>query len=298
MKECEIKEFDLKYAAFRIKNEKAEGMLLSSISECGIQTPLLGIESDSNRFILLDGFKRLRSAKKLGINLVPVTSLGSHEASGMIQFLRGTQNRNLTFIEEAALLDILRDKHGISSAEIARRLNKSGAWVSVRLGVLAEMSESVKNEILSGRFPYRAYLYSLRPFTRVKGISRKEISEFVQSISGKSLSVRSIEQAAKSYFQGSSEIREQIKGGNLEWTLEQLKVKEPVTNFNDTERRVLQELQHADSLMQRIPHNLRDSRLKQKFFYIQAHIWAGNILKKMPRFIETIQEFYDQRRKA
>jgi ParB/RepB/Spo0J family partition protein len=299
LKEMEIKDFDLKYAAFRIKNDKAERMLLSSIAEAGIQTPLLGIETEQSRFVLIDGFKRYRCAKKLGMHIVPTTSLGNHEAAGVMQFLRETQNRNLTFMEEASLIDILRKTHGISGAEIARQLNKSQGWVSMRMGVLAEMSETVRNEILSGRFPFRAYIYGLRTFTRVKGITKKEISEFVKVTSGKGLSVNAIEQAAKNYFQGSPEIKEQIKTGNLEWLMEQLKVKEEhEPQFNEIERRVLQEMQYVDSLMQRIPHDLRDTRLTHELFFTQAYIWSENILQKMQKFVGTIKEFYDRRRKT
>jgi ParB/RepB/Spo0J family partition protein len=297
MRTCETGNIDLKYENCRLKDEKREKELLLSIAERGVEEGIFGVE-DGNNFVLLDGFKRLRCAKKLGILTIPIVSHNGKEVEGVIQFLRQTQKRNLTFFEEAALIDQLRTGHGLNLSEIAKQLGKSTGWVSIRVGVLSEMPVSVHEAILSGKFPYRAYLYSLRRFTRVKGISKKEISEFVDLVSGKGLSVRVIEETAKNYFQGPPEIREQMKRGNFEWTLSQLDKKEEKNIFNDIERRVLEELQYADSLMQRIPHDLRDARLKQESFFMQAYIWAENILKKMQRFIEGIEEFYDKRRKT
>lgn len=296
MKEVEITQIDLKYNGLRLKNPKAELELLASISETGIQNPVFGIEGD--RFILIDGFKRVRCANKLGIRLIPCSGTNSNEAMGLIHFLKNNQMRNITFIEEATLIDVLNRNHGLSGAEISRHLGKSQAWVSIRLGVLSSIPESVKNEILSGRFPYRAYLYVLRPFTRVKDIPKKELESFVQSVSGKSLSVKTIEQLAKSYFYGSAEFKEQIRNGNLEWTLEHIKSPLKASPFNETEKKVLQELQHTDSLIQKVPFSLRDKRLSQETFFIQAVIWVENILKKMQGFAESVQEFYDKRRSA
>lgn len=296
MKEMEISQIDLKYSGYRLRNAKAEQELLVSISEIGIQNPVYGIETP--RFILIDGFKRLRCANKLGIRIVPCIGGSSDEPMGLIKFLKNNQNRNITFIEEATLIDALNKEHGLSGAEISRQLNKSQAWVSIRLGILSSIPESVKQEIFSGRFPYRAYLYVLRPFTRVKEISKKEMEKFVQSVSGKSLSVKTIEDLAKSYFYGSSEFKEQINKGNLEWTLAHIKSPAKESPFNETEKQVLEELQRTDSLIRRIPFSLRDKRLKEKTFFLQAGVWAENILKKMQGFAEAMQEFYDKRRNA
>lgn len=63
----EVNQIDLCYSNFRCNNAATEKKLLSSISELGITTPLSVIEKEGETqpYLLLDGFKRLRCAQKL-----------------------------------------------------------------------------------------------------------------------------------------------------------------------------------------------------------------------------------------
>jgi hypothetical protein len=54
----------------------------------------------------------------------------------------------------------------LSAADIAAALSRSKAWVSVRLGLLAQMSEPVRRQLFAGAFPVYGYMYTLRPFMR------------------------------------------------------------------------------------------------------------------------------------
>ncbi|MDI6795113.1 MAG: hypothetical protein QME81_19980, partial [bacterium] len=107
-----------------MKQEGVEKGLLSSILEHGIREPLEGIDTKDGR-ILLNGFKRYRCAKKLRISIVPYTSLGSDEAMGIIQLIRISNEKSLTILEQAALIDDLKKVHGMNVSEIAGQRNYS-----------------------------------------------------------------------------------------------------------------------------------------------------------------------------
>jgi len=102
-------------------------------------------------------------------------------------------------------------------------LEKSPAWVSVRIGIIGEMSPAVMRRILSGEFPVYSYMYSLPPFIRLKRVKKEDIDAFVISVAGKDLSTRDIEILTQGYFKGTEEIRQQILSGNIAWGLNQLK---------------------------------------------------------------------------
>ncbi len=87
VQDVEINSLDLRYESYRLRHEGAERALLCSISDYGIRDPLEGIDAKCGR-ILLNVFKRLRCAKKLGMGIVPYTSLGTDEVMGVINFLR------------------------------------------------------------------------------------------------------------------------------------------------------------------------------------------------------------------
>jgi hypothetical protein len=70
--EIELSRLDLRYESHRMRQPSVEARLLSDIAERGIAEPLEGV----GNYILLNGFKRYRSARKLNISTVPYVSLG------------------------------------------------------------------------------------------------------------------------------------------------------------------------------------------------------------------------------
>jgi len=70
----ELSSLDLRYEGHRLRDDAREARLLASIAERGIEEPLEGVDTSTARF-LLDGFKRCRSARKLGIACVPYAAI-------------------------------------------------------------------------------------------------------------------------------------------------------------------------------------------------------------------------------
>jgi len=158
MKETEIHSILRKYESFRLRDENREKYLLQSILEHGIREPLQCVEEGEQKYVLLDGFKRLRCSYKLELHMIPVVSLGSDEVSSILQFIRTSVERSLSTLEQARFVDELHKRHGLTVTDIASRLERSKAWVSVRLGIIDEMSEVVRDAVFSGRFPLRSYI--------------------------------------------------------------------------------------------------------------------------------------------
>jgi len=235
--DVEITSIDLRYESCRMKHAGAEKALLGSIVEHGIREPLQGVDSGDGR-ILLNGFKRYRCAKKLGLGMVPYVSLGCDEAFGIIQLIRIANSRSLSMLEQAKL---------------------SNAWVSMRVGILREMSACVMDKIFSGDFPVYAYMYTLRRFIRMNGAGKKDVDEFVGAVSGKHLSIRDIELLAQGYFRGSNEFREQIKKGDIRWGLNLLKQKARLGDAcTEAERKSLRDLEVTQKYMQRVTCTVKE----------------------------------------
>jgi len=238
--------------------------------------------------VLLDGFKRLRAAKKLELKLVPVAFLGESEPAGILRFIKLSNVRGLDILEQAALVDELNRSYGMSAVEISRHVERSPAWVSVRLGVIGRMSAEVRKAVFAGKFPVRSYMYALRPFTRVK---KKETEKFVKAVSGKGLSTREIETLAGGYFKGNAELREQILEGNIDWTLRQMK-QDAAESLNEFELRALKDLKLLEGCIRRIPYKLADERLKTGAFLEASKPVILTILKRLTFFRETLEEFH------
>ncbi|KPA13239.1 chromosome partitioning protein ParB [Candidatus Magnetomorum sp. HK-1] len=297
MEQIEISQLDLRFESYRLKNRAAEKELLVSILENGIQEPLKGFYYDKNQ-ILLDGFKRLRCAKKLNIHMVPYHILSEDGAMGIINFLRLSNTKKLSILEEAKLIDELKSVYKMTTTDIATMLDKSKAWVSVRSGILNEISNETMDKIMNGQFPLYAYMYILRPFIRINKIKTKEIDNFINLVSDKYLSIREIKILAKGYFSGTDDFRAQIKSGNIEWALNQLKVNEPKTNLTAMEQGILKDLELTQKYMQRVTLKIQGDQVSNKSFYAQANLLSGGILRQMDAFQKAIRIFHDRSSKT
>jgi len=296
IQEIEMSSIDIRYSDYRLKNPGVEKKLLSSILDKGICEPLEGIDSGDKR-ILLNGFKRYRCAKRLGLGMVPYTSIGSNEAMGIIHLLRVSNKTSLSILEQSMLIDDLKKTHGMGVTDIANELSRSKAWVSVRLGIIGEMSETVRKHVFAGTFPVYSYMYTLRQFMRINKAKKSEIDEFVKSVAGKHLSIRDIERLAHGYFMGPGSFREQLNKGDPLWLLKQLKESNPKDeNCNRTEQSMLSDLNIIQKYMQRFIHKSTDTRFKSRSFFSQANLLAGGILSKIKIFTGKVEEFYDRSR--
>jgi hypothetical protein len=294
IRQVEISSFDLRYEHCRLKSNVAEKALLSSMLDHGIRDPLQGVETEGGCRILLDGFKRYRCAKKLSIGIVPYHCLGESEAFGIITLLRIANAKSLSILEQARLIDELRAIHKISISQIAAVLEKSKGWVGMRVGLIEQMSPAIMDKVFSGQFPVYSYMYTIRSFIRMNGISTQDVDVFVKSVAGKGLSIRDIQILANGYFRGGEGIRQQIRNGNITWGLSRLKDSAVATDCTQVEQRMLKDLEIVQKYMQRAINRSKDDRYKTGSFHAQANLLTGGILRQMNIFSKSIKELHDK----
>ena len=296
--EVELGQLDLRYEGYRMKNPGLEERLLGSIGQRGIEAPLEGVEVASVR-ILLNGFKRYRCARKLQLRLAPYVSLGQDEVSGIVNLLRLSNPKALGILEQAAFIDELKHTRQLSLTDIAEQLARSKAWVSMRVGIIAQMSVTVRAKLFSGAFPAYSYLYILRRFMRMNGVTGQQVDQFVTALSGKKLSVREIEQLAHGYFRGPESFRQEIRKGNLALPLQQIaQVPPSLDGCSEFERVLLHDLEITQKYMQRSTGKSQDPRLQSRAFHAQANLLTAGILSRVPAFTQTLRQLHDRSGKA
>lgn len=294
VREVEISSLDLRYESYRMRQHAVEAKLLSSIAEKGIAEPLEGVDV-SESHVLLNGFKRLRCACKLGLKVAPYMSLGADEVLGIVALLRISNDRALSLLEQAGFVDELKRMHQMSVSEIAEALSRSKAWVSVRLGLLGEMPAAVRQKLFAGAFPVYAYMYTVRPFMRINKAKGGEVEEFVTALSGKKLSVRQIEHLAHGYFRGPESFREQIRQGNVALPLEQMmQAAEAGDGCNAFEQAMLKDIEIAQKYMQRVMGKSHDERLTTPAFHSQAHLMLEGLLSRATAFFQSVRLLHDR----
>jgi hypothetical protein len=290
----ELRSLDLRYEGHRLRDDCHEARLISSIAQRGIEQPLEGVDTSQGR-LLLNGFKRYRCAAKLKIECVPYVSLSEDEATGIIHLMRGAKNCRLTILEQARFVTDLLTIHGMNVPEVAETLSRSKGWISMRRSLLREMSDGVRQILFRGAFPLYSYMYTLRRFMRMNGVTGVQIEQFVKAVAGQRLSVRDIELLANGYFRGPAPLRTAIDTGKLQWSLEQMKnVPEDLEGCSEFERAVLRDLQRLQKIMQQVMAKCHDQRLESRAFRAQANLLAGGVLTNLNPFRERIKELYDR----
>lgn len=278
-----------------MKQAALEERLLASIAARGFDEALEGVEVDGRR-VLLNGFKRYRCAQKLRLGLVPFVTVGADQTAGITALLKLSNDRGLSILEQAAFVEELKRSCNLTVAAIAVEVNRSKAWVGMRLGVFSEMSAVVRERLFAGAFPVYAYMYTLRPFIRM---NRVDVDAFVTAVSGRSLSVREIEVLARGFFHGGEALRAEIAAGNLAWPLARLKAREACADgCSDFESGLLRDLAWANQSMGRVRAKSEDRRVQSGPFHAQAHLLTEGILSRADSFVSAVRRLHDRGRPA
>ena len=296
--EVELSDLDLRYEGFRLKQPALEERLLASIAQRGIEEPLEGVEVQQAQ-VLLNGFKRHRCARKLRLATVPYSSLGQDETGAIVSLLRISNDHTLSILEQAAFVAQLRNARGMNVAEIAAELSRSKGWVSMRLGLLAQMSAKVRHQLFTGAFPVYSYMYLMRQFMRMNGVKAGQIEEFVVAVSGRGLSVREVEQLAHGFFRGPESFRREVLKGNLALPLERMRqAPQSPDGCSEFERVLLGDLELTQKYMQRVMGKSQDQRLESRAFHAQCHLLTAGILSRCRAFVDTLKQLHDRNGQA
>ena len=147
-REVELSALDLRYESYRMRNPALEARLLASIAERGIEEPLEGVDGGRPHFA--ERVQALSLRAKLRIRMAPYASLGEDEALGIVNLLRVSNDRSLTILEQARFIDELTKQCKMTVADIAAELSRSKSWVSMRRGLMGEMTPKVREKLFSG----------------------------------------------------------------------------------------------------------------------------------------------------
>lgn len=280
----EISEIDTRYKLYRLPNERKMQWLLSSIGEKGIEEPISGILED--KFILLDGFKRLYCAIKLNFSSIPFMVIASNEKEGILKLVKETNKNKLHILEQAKFITTLRNEKHMTINDIAKSLVKSPSWVSVRISFLKRMSVYVQRQVFTGKFPIKNALYTLNHFNRLNKNFAEEIDNFVRIVSGKGFTTREIDLLARGYFSENGFLKDLIKGGDLNWALEKFKenYEENTDKLTTLEKEVIKNLGIVNKCMHRLILRIPKMDKTKPSCIVLTSITAENIASILNNF--------------
>lgn len=176
--EVELDALDLRYAKLRAKRPALEKRLMASLEEVGQQSPVIVVAgAPPGRFVLIEGRKRVRALRRLKAAAVNAVVWELSAAQALIAAYQLQDGSGYNALEEGWLVwELVRDG-GLSLGEVGRRLERSKAWVSGRLGLVEGLPERVLEGVQSGQIGAYVATRYLLPFARANASDCEKLAE-------------------------------------------------------------------------------------------------------------------------
>ena len=191
--ELPLDSLELKYAKLRIRRPSQERRLLSSLDEAGQQVPVVVVAGDEpGRYVVIDGHKRVVALRRLKADVVKAAVWDMEPAAALVRTYQMASGAGWNAVEEGWLVWELVRAGAMSESEAGRRLERSKAWVSGRLGLVESLPEAVQEGVRNGKIgAYTATRYLL-PFARANGADCERLAGEVMKIGFRSREVETL----------------------------------------------------------------------------------------------------------
>jgi len=206
--DLELHQLELRYEGLRVRRPEAERRLLSSLAERGQQVPIVVVAaSEPGRFVVIDGYKRVRALGLLRRDTVAATVWTMNEVEALVLDRSLRRAEAETALEQGWLLAELHQGFGVDIEALARRFDRSPSWVSRRLGLVEDLPDSVQEQVRRGEIRAHAAMKHLLPMARA---NREACQTLCAAIARHRLSTREVGQLWEAWRDGNSTLRARV----------------------------------------------------------------------------------------
>lgn len=139
------------YADLRIIQPQAEGAMERSLRLYGQMTPVILGSGGDSAYEMVDGFKRLRAGRKLGLPTLDARVFqGSRRALKAAIIHLNNESRTLAELETGMVIRSLHREDGLSQVEIGVLLGRHKSFVCRRLRMVEALSDEVLEHLKLG----------------------------------------------------------------------------------------------------------------------------------------------------
>ena len=172
--ELELHQLELRYERLRKRAPLAERALVASLAEHGQQLPIV-VVGEAARFIVIDGYKRVRALKRLSRDAVHATDWRLPEIEALLLERRLRCGRE-DALDQAWLLSELQERFGLSLEELGQRFERSKSWVSRRLGLIQTLPALIHDQVRAGELSAHAAMKYLLPLARANATAAVQLA--------------------------------------------------------------------------------------------------------------------------
>jgi len=166
--QLEFHQLERRWEHLRVRHAARQRRLLASLAEVGQQTPIVVVaaEGEAERYVVIDGYKRIAALEQLGRDTVEVVVWPMSEAAAVLLDRSLRLSEHETALEVGWLLAELEQRFGYGLDELARRFDRSVSWVSRRLALVEVLPEAIQQQVREGKILAQVALKFLVPVAR------------------------------------------------------------------------------------------------------------------------------------
>lgn len=167
--QLEFHQLDRRWEHLRVREPRRQRQLLASLAESGQQTPIVVVVSKDHRerYLVIDGHKRIAALEQLGRDTVEATVWEMSEAEALLLSRSLRFSPQETALEQGWLLSEMEHRFGYGLDELARRFDRSVSWVSRRLALVELLPEAIQQQVREGKLTAQVAMKYLVPVARV-----------------------------------------------------------------------------------------------------------------------------------
>jgi ParB/RepB/Spo0J family partition protein len=206
--QLEFHQLDRRWEHLRVREPQRQRRLLASLADIGQQTPIIVMAAGPpDRYLVIDGYKRVAALEQLGRDTVEVTVWAMSEAEALLL------SRSLRFspqesaLEQGWLLAEMEQRFGYGLDELARRFDRSTSWISRRLALVEVLPEAIQQQVREGKLAAQVAMKYLVPVAR---INAADCTRMAAAFVAHGCNTRQAGQLYTAWSQGTRAVRERI----------------------------------------------------------------------------------------
>jgi ParB/RepB/Spo0J family partition protein len=166
--QLEFHQLDRRWEHLRVRHAARQRRLLASLAESGQQTPIVVVaaEGQADRYVVIDGYKRIAALEQLGRDTVETVVWPMSEPAAVLLDRSLRLSEHETALEVGWLLAELEQRFGYGLDELSRRFDRSVSWVSRRLALTEVLPEAIQQQVRDGKILAQVAMKFLVPVAR------------------------------------------------------------------------------------------------------------------------------------
>jgi ParB/RepB/Spo0J family partition protein len=207
--QLEFHQLDRRWEHLRVHHPSRQRRLLASLADSGQQTPIVVVaaEGQADRYVVIDGYKRIAALEQLGRDTVEAVVWPMSEAAAVLLDRSLRLSEHETALEVGWLLAELEQRFGYNLDELARRFDRSASWVSRRLALVEVLPQAIQQQVREGKILAQVALKFLVPVARQ---SMEDCQRMAAIFAQHHCDTREAGQLYAAWRQGSPAIRKRI----------------------------------------------------------------------------------------